>query len=103
MRPHVPLLLRCPCLPRLGRVVLFYHRSYPAGAAQSLKEAIVLFVFQRLPVKVSLREVRQQSNLGIGSIGSAAQEIIDPENIIGLVLGGEISSGNLHSFLDRSD
>jgi hypothetical protein len=97
--PQVSQLVRCPCLPVLGRVLLFYHLPYPAGAVNSLKEVILLLVLQLLPVKVSLCEVRHQSDLGVGSIGNVSKEIIDLAHEIRLVLGGVVPSSDLHCFL----
>jgi len=97
--PEVSQFLRCPCLALLRRVMLFYHLPYPARAVESLKEVVVSLVFQLLPVKVSLREVRQPSDLGVGGIGNVAKEIIDLEHEIRLVLGGEFPDGDLYSFL----
>jgi len=83
--------------------MLLYYFPNPAGAVESLKEVIVSLVLQLLPVNVSLREVRQPSYLGIACIGNVANEIIGLEHEIWLVLGRELSSVDLHSFLLRSD
>jgi hypothetical protein len=80
-------------------MMLLYHFPNPAGAVESLKEVIVSLVLQLLPVKVSLREVRQPSDLGVGGIGNVAKEIIDLEHEIRLVLGGELPGGDLYGFL----
>ena len=72
----------------------------PCGAVESLKEVIVSLVVQLLPVKVSLRDVRQPSNLGIGSIGNVATEIIVLEDEIHSVLGGKFSNGNHHNVFE---
>jgi len=43
----------------------------------SLREVIVSLVLQLLQVKVSLREVQQRSNQGVGGISNVTKEIID--------------------------
>jgi len=73
--PQVSQLLRCLCLPLLRRVMLLYRFPNPAGAVESLKEVIVSLVPQLLPVKVSLREVQQPSDLGVGAMSNVAKEI----------------------------
>jgi len=65
----------------------------------SIKEVVVSLVFELLPVKVSLQEVRQPSYLGIGGIANAPKEIIDPEHEIHLALVGEVPGSNLHGLL----
>jgi len=97
--PEVSQFLRCPCLPLLCRVMLFHHLPYPARAVESLKEVIVSLGFQLLPVKVSLPEVRQPRDLGVGSIGNVAKEIVDFEHEIRLVVGGEFMGGDLYGYL----
>ena len=79
--------------------MLLYHFPNPARAVQSLKEVIVLLVLQLLPVKVSLHEGRQRSDLGFGGISNVTKAIIDSEYDRRLGLGGEPSSGDLHGFL----
>jgi len=78
--------------------MLLHHFPNAAGAVKSLKEVIVSLVLQLLPVKVSLCEARQPSDLGVGGIGNVAKEIIDLEHEIRLVLGGVLSTGDLHGF-----
>jgi len=83
--------------------MLLYCFPNPAGAVEILKEVIVSLVLQLLPVKVSLREVRQPSDLGLGAIGNVAKEIIYLKQEIGWVLARELSSGNHHGFLSQSN
>jgi len=83
--------------------MLFHHLPHPGRAVKSLKEVIVSLVLQLLLVKVPLRKVRQPSDQGIGGIGIVTTEIIDLEHEICLVLGGDLSSDDLHGFLQRSD
>ena len=99
MLPEVSQLLRCPCLPLLSSVMLLHHFPNPAGAVESLKEVIVSLVLQLLPVKVSLRKVRQPSDLDVGGIRNVAEQIIDLEHDICLVLGGEFLGGDLYGFI----
>jgi hypothetical protein len=79
--------------------MLVYHFPNPAGVVESLKEVIVSLVLQLLPVKVSLHEVRQPSNLGFGGIRNVAKDIIDFKHEIRLALGGEFPGCNLDGFL----
>jgi len=79
--------------------MLLSHFPYPARAVGSLKEVIVSLELDLLPVKVSLRRVEQRSYLGVGGIGNVTKENIDLEHEIRLVLGGELSSSDLHGFL----
>ena len=92
-------LLRCKCLPLLGRVRLLHHLPYSAGPVEGLKEVAVSLESQLLEVKIPLGEVRQPSDLGVGSICNLAKEIIDFEHDIRLPLGGKLPSTNLHGFL----
>jgi len=95
----VSQLPRCPCLPLLGRVMLLQHLPYPARAVESLKEVAESPVFQLLPVKIPVCDVRQPCDLCIGIIGILTKDIIDFEYEIWLALGGHLLSANLHSFL----
>jgi len=79
--------------------MLYYHLPFLARAVESLKEVVESLVFQLLALKVSLREVRQPSDLGVGSIGDVAKDIIDLMHEIRLVSVGHFSRGDLHSFL----
>jgi len=79
--------------------MLVYHVPNPAGAVERLKEVIVSLVLQLLAVEVSFHKVRQPSELGVDGIGNVAQEIIDLDHEIRLVLGGERLSCDLHGFL----
>jgi hypothetical protein len=54
-------------------------------------------------VKVSLCEDRQPSDLGVGSIGNDAKDIIDLEHEIHFNLEGELSGDDLHGCLESSD
>ena len=103
MLPEISQPHRWPCLPLPHRVVLHYHFPNPAGAVGSLKEAIVLHVLQLLSVKVSLCKVQQQSNLNVGGIRNVAKEIIYYEHEVRLALRRQLSSGNLHIFLQQSN
>jgi len=97
--PEVSQLLCYPCFPLLGRAMLLYHLPYPARDVESLKEVTVSHIFQLLPVKIPLREVDQPSDLGFGSIGNLAKEIIDFQQEIVLAMVGKLPSGNLHGIL----
>jgi len=57
MLPEVSQFRHIPCCPPLGSVMSFFDLPYPAGAVESLKEVIVLHVFELLPGTVSLRKV----------------------------------------------
>jgi hypothetical protein len=76
--------------------MLCYHLPYPARAVESVKEVIVSLVVQLLPVKVSLCEVLQPSDLGVAGIDNVTKEIIDLEHVIGLGLGGEFRGSDLY-------
>jgi len=97
--PEDSHLLRPPCLPLLRSVMLLYHFPNSAGAVESLKEVIVSLVLQLLPVKVSLREVRQASDLGVGDIGNVTTDIIDLEHQIRMVLCGEFQGDDHYGCL----
>jgi len=79
--------------------MFLYHLPHSAGAVKSLKEVIVSLVLQHLPVKVSLHEFRQPSNMCIGGITNVAKGSIDLEHEIRLVLEGELLSYDLRGFL----
>jgi hypothetical protein len=79
--------------------MLFYHLAYPTRGVESLKEVIVSLEFQLFPGKVSLHEVQQASDLGVGGIVIVAKEDTQFKHEIRSALRGEFAGSDLHGFL----
>jgi len=88
-----------PVSSLLLRVVLLCYFPNPAGAFEHLKEVIVLLVLQLVPVKDSLREVQQPSDLGVGGIGNVPKRSYISSIQLGCFLVGKFPGGDLYGFL----